>query len=347
METKSFIIPYSEDPGSRPLKVAAKRYRFPDRKSDNGPGVILLLVHGVGFNKETWEPFLEELGALQHASDACRTHIKEAWAFDCPNHGEAAVLNDKALFNSPTHLLDISLEEYARTGLRILTSGIIESSDKDRIIVVGHSVGSIAALWLTSMYQQEHKKLIDMLIMVEPPGEVFGKLPIMRQKSEAFIEVTKTRRDIWASKEEAFKWFAARRPWKVWDQRALKAYVDYGLCPLPTSGYPDRTEGVTLSCHKMHELFAYTDLPELNIVAPKLPSVRQDVPIHVIVSGKSFLRPKDAVLEQVASTPGMSTSKLPDADHLVVQETPKLIAQEIYKVIEEAKFRRATKRSRL
>lgn len=38
-----------------------------------------------------------------------------------------------------------ALEEYARSGLRLLRSNLIENLDKERVILVGHSVGSMAA----------------------------------------------------------------------------------------------------------------------------------------------------------------------------------------------------------
>ena len=34
-----------------------------------------------------------------------------------------------------------------------------------------------------------------------------------------------SRRDIWASKEDAYKVFKSRAAWKVWDDRVLRIYV--------------------------------------------------------------------------------------------------------------------------
>lgn len=105
--------------------------------------------------------------------------------------------------------------------------------------------------------------------------------------------------------------------------------------PLPSKFYPDKS-GVTLSCHRLHECFAYTDLPELNIVAKAIPSVHEVIPIHILVSEKSFLRwiylqsifdtvliifgyrsPTDEACKEIASKPGMSVVKIPKTDHLV------------------------------
>ena len=318
MQVTEFII--VQNPGGRPLQLSVKRYRFADYDHwRDEPGTILILTHGAGFHKEIWEPFLQEIDEAQRTSDLKGTsRIKEAWTVDCPNHGPSAVLNDEFLFHDKG---DVLLEEFARSPLRVLRSGLIENMEKERIILVGHSVGSLAAAWAAYLYHKEDNKVVDSCIMIEPPGEIFGKLPILKQKSLMFLEATKTRRDIWSSKSEALEWLGARRPWKLWDKRALQAYVDHGLRPLPSIWYPDK-QGVTLSCHRDQEAFAYTDLPELNVVANLLPSLRQVMPVHILVSGKSFLRASDKICEQIASTPGMSLTKMPESDHLVVQEMP-------------------------
>ena len=53
--------------------------------------------------KEHWEPTLEFLYALLGASSAAPgpsgqgVRIREAWSIECPNHGDAAVLNESVL----------------------------------------------------------------------------------------------------------------------------------------------------------------------------------------------------------------------------------------------------------
>ena len=49
--------------------------------------------------KEHWEPTLEFLYALLGASGPSGqgVRIREAWSIECPNHGDAAVLNESVL----------------------------------------------------------------------------------------------------------------------------------------------------------------------------------------------------------------------------------------------------------
>ena len=116
-----------------PLVVTAKRYwwepvgacRPGDSNSSSGPRRVgggkersdasdtLVLLHSTSFCKESWEPVLETLfctletsglGALSGVEEGtvrvrAREGVKvcEAWSVDCPNHGEAAVVNEVVL----------------------------------------------------------------------------------------------------------------------------------------------------------------------------------------------------------------------------------------------------------
>jgi hypothetical protein len=66
-------------------------------------------------DKETWEPFLEELRTLQMNDSNMRTRgwVTEAWAMDCPSHGDSNILNEHKLkedgdFHSSLFLLIVN-----------------------------------------------------------------------------------------------------------------------------------------------------------------------------------------------------------------------------------------------
>ena len=83
-----------------PLLVSTKRYWIPGFGSTDDDAVTLILAHATSFHKELWEPFLEELYAQAAASSATGSplvKIRDAWAIDCPNHGESAMLNEETL----------------------------------------------------------------------------------------------------------------------------------------------------------------------------------------------------------------------------------------------------------
>ena len=76
-----------------PLVVLAKRYWDPS--SARQDGFTCIFAHGTGFNGEQWEPTLDNLFSLARNSSAFP--IREAWSVECPNHGDAAIINEKVL----------------------------------------------------------------------------------------------------------------------------------------------------------------------------------------------------------------------------------------------------------
>ena len=77
-----------------PLLTVTKRYWI---NADIEDGYTLIFAHGIGFNKEQWEPTLNALFRLSHRKSPGYPRIREVWTIDCPNHGQAAILNDNLL----------------------------------------------------------------------------------------------------------------------------------------------------------------------------------------------------------------------------------------------------------
>jgi len=93
------VEPYILQPTSEyPLFITAKRYWIPEFEGNasNPSAQTLIVLHSTSFHKESWEPALEDLFQLASQSGN-KTVIREAWAIDCPNHGESATLNRRAL----------------------------------------------------------------------------------------------------------------------------------------------------------------------------------------------------------------------------------------------------------
>ena len=86
----SYTLPPTPD---YPLSIVAKRYWIPEANTEDPAAQTLIVLHSTSFHKETWEPTLRELFKQPNA----KVLIREAWAIDCPNHGESAVLNSQIL----------------------------------------------------------------------------------------------------------------------------------------------------------------------------------------------------------------------------------------------------------
>ena len=55
--------------------------------------------------------------------------------------------------------------------------------------------------------------------------EILAKATGSNTPLVAAVELAKTRKDIWPSREDAHQWLAKRLPYKTWDPRILQLYV--------------------------------------------------------------------------------------------------------------------------
>ena len=92
----SYTLPPTPD---YPLSIIAKRYWLPNGSNTENPAAqTLIVLHSTSFHKETWEPTLQDLFELVSQSNTdSEVLIRDAWAVECPNHGESAILNNQAL----------------------------------------------------------------------------------------------------------------------------------------------------------------------------------------------------------------------------------------------------------
>ncbi|KAF7436257.1 hypothetical protein PC9H_003086 [Pleurotus ostreatus] len=258
------------------LKTVAKRYRSTDaRSAKDGTGITLLLVHGTGFHKEQWEPTIQAIfNHYASPGSSQRTKVTEVWSFDWHDHGAAAVINREALKARGDR--GGSLRELGDAMAAFVKSEHVKGHT---LVSVSHSLGSAATLFSTKLFPV-HELPYQTLFFVDPTmcREEFWHQNLHIRKGlfdyGALATGSARRRDRWSSKEEAFSWFSTRFPWKTWDTRAVRSFVDHAL--------ERRDEEVRLKCNKLHESEYYS--PSENIFDPPhiISKLCHAVPIHII-----------------------------------------------------------------
>ncbi|KAH9848691.1 Alpha/beta hydrolase fold-1 [Lenzites betulinus] len=326
MHTTSYVF----DPRpALPLLVTARRYWTADCAHDDPDALTLIFTHATGYHKEHWEPTLEHLFALLRGPGKVKIH--DAWCIDAPNHGEAAILNENTLRWG--YVPVFPWEEYARAVhlfLAGLGTGVDVDFSKRKLVGVGHSMGATAII-LSQTYQPQLPYVATILVdpMVLPPtGE-----PTTTTRNP-LREGAEKRRDIWPSRDEAFAQFSSRPSWKAWDQRVLRLYVEHGLRTLPTAEYPDKTEGVTLTCPKTQEAASFNDRLGRTKAYRYLASVCERMPVHFIYGGL----PDPILTEQIRRTvmslgtqnKHASDQRVPNAGHLIPQMQPEGLANALW-----------------
>ncbi|KAJ7671263.1 Alpha/beta hydrolase fold-1 [Mycena polygramma] len=322
---------YVFDPRPRyPLFLTAKRYWCTSSPHLNDPDAFtLILAHGTGFHKELYEPTIEDLYGLVPADGP---KIREVWAIDAPNHGDAAVLNEESLQAGYEPVF--GWQEYAR-GLHAFLAGLGTGVDVDfrtrRLVLVGHSMAATSIV-LALSYQPKLNP--QCLIMVDMTGMHDDAVPaLMKFLTEGAMQ----RRDVWPSREEAYRSMKARPPWKAWDDRVLKLYVEFGLLALPTLEYPDK-KGVTFKCTRRQETATYRDGLGVAVGYRLTAFAVQRVPTHFIYGAVDDYLSRAVQDEFLANAVGgdrniASLVRIPGAGHLVVQTHSKDLAKALLEVL--------------
>ncbi|EDR04986.1 uncharacterized protein LACBIDRAFT_303937 [Laccaria bicolor S238N-H82] len=308
---------------SYPLHITAKRYPFPRFDVDANPRArTLLVLHSTSFHKETWEPLLSRLFDLA-TREGGEALIREAWAVECPNHGESVELNEEAL-KEGEYADSFSCEHYAIAIHHFLTSGVADFSNRN-LIGIGHSLGANAILLLQHLIP---KISFSSLIIIEPMISPAGgdKLAPLRKK---LITSARRRRAAWPSRAEGLMVLKEREGTKKWDEAVLELFVKYAI--------REKEDGqVALACTREQEVTMYSDVPGATEPVHDLDRVCHLIPVHLILGKiKDFIPAKvhEALTSPTSGRVYASTTVIEGTGHLIPQEKPKELGTAIYDIL--------------
>ncbi|KAJ3773007.1 Alpha/Beta hydrolase protein [Lentinula raphanica] len=343
------------------LLNSAKCYRTTGSTSKQG--LVLLIAHGTGYHKEHWEPTIEQLFVLDSQHPSRTPHIRECWAIDAQNHGEAALLNEQVIRERPETWSSWDYAD-AFVTLRRDILGADPSYRETKFVLVAHSASTTAAILTTTFFPLpvlQTQNIFHSLILIEPaivPGPAFLDFSRHTPLLQTMTRLMAKRKDTWASKEEARAWLAEKMPWGMWDARVLDRYVEYGL--------GQQSEGaVTLRCARRTESLAYErglrqSLPalwQLNLLctanahigesdqmALELTSKaskpggshRPVIPIHVLWGDIDDLfsrEMKDGLEDPEQGRVFTSVRRVEDVGHMMVQTSPEATAKAIWDIL--------------
>ncbi|KAL4067117.1 hypothetical protein V8B97DRAFT_1977937 [Scleroderma yunnanense] len=213
-----------------PLHVTAKKYWLPAFEAhwNDIDALTLILLHSTSFHKEIWEPTIQwmfEIIALRSAyAGSSVLKVKCAWAIECPNHGQSAVLNEAAL-QQPPYFRNFGCEKYAEAVHRFMTSGGTLSPPVDfstqKLVGIGHSLGGVAVSILQVLQPVFH---FQGLVLVEPLLSPQGLKPL-RPLQKHLIQSAYDRREVWPSRKDALEYFTSKRHITHWDPHVIDLYV--------------------------------------------------------------------------------------------------------------------------
>ncbi|KAH7927430.1 alpha/beta-hydrolase [Leucogyrophana mollusca] len=313
MEKESHVFPLPP----HGFFCCAHRY-VPSTATTNG--LTLVFTHGLGGHKELWVPTIEKL--LQLSSEE-KYAIREVWALDFTNHGEAAIHNRTALAKWGAVCTTMDFADMLRY---FLATPFVTGH---RLVAIAHSGSSTS--WVLANRALGKLPLVG-LILVEPTLMFPGMPPDDHRviHGNANVKGVLSRRDRWKDREATLKYLSSRHPWKKWDPRVLQQHLDHGFMTVS-----DGNESyVTPTLTKEEEAPLY--LCESHIIPPsELGRICLQIPVHIVwAEYPEFISPlaKEEIID-AAGRRAASVRTISGAGHLVPQEKPDKLASFIHDIL--------------
>ncbi|OSD08149.1 alpha beta-hydrolase [Trametes coccinea BRFM310] len=313
--------------------------RYTPKHAPRHFGLTLVLLHGIGCHKETWEPVLERLLALR-SSYKVDLPINEIWALECVQHGDSGLLNEAVLgdtFDSAEYARDFTnflLYYLPREPVGNLPQNLSRLCDAEAcsrmgsgiagrtIVGIGHSVGACSLVCPAV----EYPNLFSALIFVESytVPEFTRHLDAHRNKETLSFR----RHWLWNSREEAIRDLTQNPYYREWHPKALEAFVQHALTRTPDGRVRTKTHPVLESTMLFERRVIYETWELLDKIHPS-------IAMHWVLGGKSARPGSQAIQAQTSFRRAANSTNdyHPELDHMLPQQAPDTLGFDIFRFL--------------
>ena len=259
-----------------------------------------MLSHATGFHGRCFDPVVESL----HTDYECTS-------FDFRGYGDSNLPND----------WPVAWQGYCDDALAITKS----LQNKNQIIAVGHSMGA-TALVMAALIEPE---LYKALILYEPiifPESMRNAQTASHQPSP-LAEGARRRRTTFASRDEAFANYSSKPPMNVFDEKSLRAYVDFGFNDVRIAETNENC--VVLKCNPEHEARTY-ETGTSHETWEQLHLLR--VPTWIVAGAVAPMQPSSWSELIAKNIPNSKFIQWPDAGHFGPMQQPARLADLVREV---------------
>jgi pimeloyl-ACP methyl ester carboxylesterase len=275
----------SSEPSAIRIKVDTVELNVEDWGGDGRP---LVFAHPTGFLGAIWRPVIRRLREA-----GSRAHIL---TFDQRGHG----LSSKP---DAGYEWDRFIDD---------TSRLLRALDVENAIGVGHSSGATTLAGVAA----GNPTVLVRLVLVDPILVDVEHRALPHAGGSAMAARTRTRRLVWASRDEIYDSFRSREPYRTWTDEALRAYVDFGTFLRPDGEVellcPGRIEAQIYENSGSRD--AFEDLRAL------------EVPCTLVRGGRSVSFPQARAERALACLRFGRLVTFGEAGHFVPMELPDPIA---------------------
>ena len=248
------------------LRLAVKQYVPKVHKEDTFNALTVIMAHGVGSSKESYEPFFDEL--LK-----CELPLRAIWAMDVAHHGASYLTNEDVLGDEP-HWFDSSRDMFQMINY-------FQEQMPSPIIGIGQSWGTVTV----SMLAVWHPRLFSAIVSMEPMhGQYYDpENHRIKVQTERTASAMANRKDHWPSREAARDHLLSNPYYSAFDPRVFEQVVKYDLRDIPSDDHS--SPAVTLTTPKTMELYTIlrADPPLSNF--PQAPDHKTKTARDIIVPG--------------------------------------------------------------
>jgi len=224
---------------------------------------------------------------------------------------------------------------------RSLTQQIIDSVKQTceqhgvtQVVAIGHSLGGLCTL--QALYRAP--QYFSQAVLLDPPW-LYGKtsfiwhlaktadrLPLMNNRLMDKLSpagVSKNRRDVWDSREDAYDKLRHKGFFKSFDERSFQGYIEHGL--------HERADGkVTLAIPKASEVAVFRTNPSLYWLIPN----RAPKPPVTLIIGEGSLFLKRKFPQQIKARLGINY-QTHEGGHMFPLEHPDSVSADVLDLIKQ------------
>lgn len=267
---------------------------------------VLFFAHGNGFCGRVYQPVLELLAQKY-----------DLLMFDIPGHGRTPEADFSGWNKTAEHLW-----------YGIQSAGeVIKNRD---LHAVGHSLGGMLSILMASERPETFKSMVLLDPIIFPQPLLFF-LHIVRKSGltgvfHPYVKSTLRRRNSWADRREAFRYFHKRKIFKDWTDQSLESYVQHALV--------EKDMQVQLCCDPKLEAQWFSSLPD-----ELWPSVKGlAVPVSIYMGNDTYPFSLRAGRQAKRINTAIDFNIVPGG-HCFMQEHPSDAADYVFKALEKQKAR--------
>ncbi|KAJ9127104.1 hypothetical protein QFC24_001339 [Naganishia onofrii] len=312
------------------VRLAVNRFVRKDlsTSSSDDRGITLVVCHANGFHKEMWEETIHAFLAYNNSRPgSSQIKVDEIWALDFANQGESFRLNGGRIgpiaswadcARDILSLVQHCLPDVGAPIPEALEYSTEITTKKRRFIGVGHSIGG------NTITQAAHAVpgLFESLFLVDPMTRAIDMV-IDAQYGPTLARIS-ARQDL------------LRSPYfQAWHPAIFDVFLSHGLVnvdPSPSIDTEDLNVPVTLACPRWAEAAVFTDWKGIQAGYDKLPFLDKNLKVRFVMAGDPSATGGEERTRLIVWRPPTSENIiLTEASHLVTQEKPDILGEQLWR----------------